>query len=170
MKHMLKGLLGGLLAVLLGLLPAMAQGAEFLPFRGDSRAAIEQAHAGRAMILTFWSVDCAYCVDDLALLGEIVRRHPQIVLVTVNTDDDAGAVNTVNAAKVLDKAGLPAHARWRFATRDSDRLRYQIDRKWYGELPRSYFYDKQHRVKAVSGKPDSAWLQGWLQELQAARP
>ncbi|MEY3747039.1 MAG: hypothetical protein RL194_498 [Pseudomonadota bacterium] len=169
MKHILKGLLGGLLAVLLGLLPAMAQGAEFLPFRGDSRTAIEQAHAGRAMILTFWSVDCAYCVDDLALLGEIVRRHPQIVLVTVNTDDD-GAVNTVNAGKVLDKAGLPAHARWRFATQDSDRLRYQIDRKWYGELPRSYFYDNQHRVKAVSGKPDSTWLQGWLQALQAGRP
>jgi len=166
MKQMLS-LPAGLVAVLLGLLPAMAQGADFLPFRGDSRAAIEQAHAGRAMILTFWSVDCAYCMEDLALLGEIVRRHPQIALVTVNTDDDNGAVN---AAKVLDKAGLPAHARWRFATQDSDRLRYQIDRKWYGELPRSYFYDKQHRVKAVSGKPDSAWLQGWLQEFQAVRP
>jgi thiol-disulfide isomerase/thioredoxin len=159
-----------LLSGFLFVLAVTAHAAEFLPFRGDSRAAIEQAHAGQAMILTFWSVDCAYCVDDLALLGEVVRRHPQIVLVTVNTDDDAGAVNMVNAGKVLDKAGLPAHARWRFATQDSDRLRYQIDRKWYGELPRSYFYDKQHRVKAVSGKPAAEWLEGWLQELQAAQP
>ncbi len=156
-----------LLSGFLFVLAVTAHAAEFLPFRGDSRAVIEQAHAGQAMILTFWSVDCAYCADDLALLGDVVRRHPQIALVTVNTDDDAAAGN---ASKMLNEAGLPVHARWRFAGHDIDRLRYQVDRKWYGELPRTYFYDTRHQVRAVSGKPAAEWLEGWLQDLKAARP
>ncbi|CAG0973245.1 hypothetical protein MTYP_01349 [Methylophilaceae bacterium] len=140
--------------------PAFA--VDFLPFRSDSRAAIEQSHAGKAMILALWSVDCAYCADDLKLLGDVVRRHPDVALVTVCTDSRETAEN---AGKVLNGVGLPLHARWLFAEKDTERLRYNIDKKWYGELPRTYFYDAQHQVKAVSGRPDAAWLEQWLKGL-----
>lgn len=138
------------------------QAADFLPFKSDSRAAIEKAHAGKPLILAFWSVDCAYCIDDLKLLGDIVRQHPEIKLVTVTTDSLEIAAN---ADKVLNQADLPPHKRWQFAEADAERLRYNIDRKWYGELPRTYFYDAQHKIKAVSGKPDPAWLKEWLAKL-----
>ncbi len=151
-----------LLGLVMLLATSLASAAEFLPFNSESRAAIEQAHLGKPLILTFWSVDCAYCEDDLKLLGDIVKQHPEITLVTVCTDDPATAAN---AKKVLGKIDLPAHKQWQFAESDVERLRYNIDKKWYGELPRTYFYNAQHQVKAVSGKPEKAWLDAWLKSL-----
>lgn len=144
------------------LISSAALAVDFLPFKSDSRAAIEQAYAGKPLILAFWSVDCAYCEDDLKLLGDIVKQHPDIALVTVCTDQQNMAAG---ARKVLSKIDLPAHQQWQFAESDAERLRYNIDKKWYGELPRTYFYDGQHKVKAVSGKPDPKWLEGWLNNL-----
>lgn len=135
---------------------------DFLPFKADSRARIEQAYVGNPLILAFWSVDCAYCADDLKMLGDIVRQHPEITLVTVTTDSQEMAAS---ADRVLNSIDLPLHKRWQFAESDTERLRYNIDKKWYGELPRTYFYDAQHKVKAVSGKPDPQWLEGWLNNL-----
>jgi thiol-disulfide isomerase/thioredoxin len=154
--------------VLLGLLllcsALSSLAADFKAFRSGSLAAIEKAHHGKPMILTFWSVDCAYCDKDLMLLGEVVRQHPHITLVTVCTDDPEIAVN---AKAMLSSLKLPEHQAWLFAEPDVERLRYQIDKRWYGELPRTYFYDAQHKVKAVSGKPEKAWLEDWLKSLSA---
>lgn len=159
--HILNSVLMGALMLLMN---SVLMAAEFLPFTSTSRAAIEAAHRGKPMILTFWSVDCAYCEDDLKLLGDIVKEQPEIALVTVCTDDPATAAN---AKKVLGKIDLPAHQQWQFAESDVERLRYNIDKKWYGELPRTYFYNAQHQVKSVSGKPDKAWLDAWLKSLSA---
>ena len=139
------------------------QAADFKPFDARSRAAIEQAQAGKPFILAFWSLDCTYCVDELKTLGELVRRHPQVSLITVCVDERSVASE---AADMLERVQLPAHERWQFAAVDSDRLRYSIDPQWYGELPRSYFYDAAHRVQAVSGRPTPAWLARWVQNVK----
>jgi thiol-disulfide isomerase/thioredoxin len=151
-----------LLGMLILLVTSVTMAAEFLPFTSKSRAAIEEVHRGKPFILIFWSVDCAYCEDDLKLLGDVVKQYPDIGLVTVCTDD---LENAANAKKVLSKMDLPAYQSWQFAESDAARLRYHIDRKWYGELPRTYFYNAQHHVKAVSGKPEQAWLEAWLKGL-----
>lgn len=139
------------------------QAADFKPFDAHSRAAIEQAQAGKPFILAFWSLDCTYCADELKTLGELVRQHPQVSLVTVCVDERSAASE---AAAMLERAQLPMHERWQFATVDSDRLRYSIDPQWYGELPRSYFYDAAHRVQAISGRPEKVWLNHWLQGIK----
>jgi hypothetical protein len=153
----------GWLIVLLLAFAFSAQAADFRDFDAGSRAAIEKAHAGRPFILALWSLDCAYCGEDLAALAEVVRRHPEIALVTVCTDERD---NAAAAARFLDKAALPSHERWQFAAADAERLRFTIDRQWYGELPRSYFYDAAHRVQALSGRPPADWLARWLQSLR----
>ena len=140
------------------LIAGCAQAADFRPFDAGSRAAIEQAHAGKPFILALWSLDCTYCQDDLNALGVVVRQHPDIALVTVCTD---GRETAAEAAKVLDQAGLPRHERWQFSAIDEDRLRYSIDRLWYGELPRSYFYNAAHHVQVLSGRVEPRWLDVW---------
>lgn len=152
-----------LVGALFGLsgLPSLAWATGFQPFQANSRQGIEQAHANKAIIMAFWSVDCAYCAEDLATLGEVARQRPDIVLVTVNTDQN----NAVEAEKFLDEIKLQPHERWQFGQADADRLRYSIDRNWYGELPRTYFYNLRHEVQAVSGKPAAAWLKRWLKSL-----
>lgn len=144
-----------LLLACLAACPAWAD--NFQAFQADSRQTIERAHEGKPIIMAFWSLDCAYCADDLTALGAIARQHKEITLVTINTDQDHAA----EAAQFLDKLKLPSHERWQFGQTDADRLRYKIDRNWYGELPRTYFYNRNHEVQALSGKPDAAWLTRW---------
>lgn len=145
--------------ILLLMLALPAWAGDFRPFLPDSRAAIEQAHAGKPFVLAFWSVDCAYCPEEIRHLGALVRARPDIRLVLVSTD----GVELQSQARAKLAQLLPAVPadRWIFAGDDPDRLYFAVDRKWHGELPRSYFYDGAGGVRGVSGQVDSAWLAGW---------
>lgn len=134
----------------------------FKAFNSNSRSQIEQSNQGKAFVLAFWSVDCPYCIEEMQSLGYVLRKHPQVKLITVCTDATGQAIDI---SKTLDQAHLPAHERWQFAETDEDRLRYNIDKNWGGELPRTYFYDARHQVQAISGRPPIAWLTDWF--LQA---
>ena len=133
------------------------------PFMASSRVEIEKAHQGQPMIMAFWSLDCTYCLDELNTLGEFVKHHPKIKLVLVNAD---GLSTTQEVAKALKQIKLPAaYEAWQFSEPDEERLRYSIDKAWYGELPRTYYYDNAHQVKAVSGSPDLIWLKSWASKF-----
>lgn len=132
-------------------------------FVASSRLEIEKSHQGQPMILAFWSLDCTYCLDELSALGEILKQHPKIKLVLVNAD---GLGTTQEVLKVLKQIRLPAtYEAWQFSEPDEERLRYSVDKAWYGELPRTYYYDHTHQVKAVSGSPDLIWLKNWASKF-----
>lgn len=81
----------------------------------------------------------------------------------VNTDGQSTA-SEINQA--LKKFNLPANIEmWQFSESDDERLRYSIDKQWYGELPRTYYYDKAHQIKSLSGSPDEGWLKQWGKSL-----
>lgn len=128
------------------------------PFGMASRQAIEQAHVGQPMILAFWSIDCGHCLDELPTVAEFVGKHPKVKLVLVNVD---GASTSQEVSKSLKQMHLQSFESWQFAESDEERLRFSIDKNWYGELPRAYFYDASHQVKAISGSPDTVWLKNW---------
>ena len=133
------------------------------PFMSSSRVEIEKAHQGQPMIMAFWSLDCRYCLDELSTLADFVKQHPKIKLVLVSAD---GLSTTQEVAKALKQIKLPArYEAWQFSEPDEERLRYSIDKAWYGELPRTYFYDNSHQVKAISGSPDVIWLRSWASKF-----
>lgn len=151
----------GLLGLLLLALPAMA--GDLRPFERGSRAAIEQAHAGKPFVLAFWSVDCAYCPEEIKHLGALVRQRPDIKLVLVSVD---GADFRADADKKLaDMLPEGQGERWIFAGNDPDRLYFSVDRKWHGELPRTYFYDGKGGVQGKSGQVNSVWLVEWARSI-----
>jgi len=133
------------------------------PFGAASRMEIEKAHQGQPMVLAFWSVDCVYCLDELGVLADVVKQHPKIKLILVNVD---GQSSSPEINKALKQIRLPSvYEAWQFAEPDEDRLRYSIDKSWYGELPRTYYYDASHQVKATSGSPDLTWLKDWAGKI-----
>lgn len=152
------------LFLLLGFLLSQPVVAEQLkPFVAASRFQIEKAHQGQPMIVAFWSLDCNYCLDELSTLGEFVKQHPKVKLVLVNTDGLSTAKEVVKAMKQIR---LPVtYEAWQFSEPDEERLRYSVDKTWYGELPRTYYYDNSHQVKSVSGSPDLVWLKSWASKL-----
>ncbi|HSI96101.1 MAG: TlpA family protein disulfide reductase [Methylophilaceae bacterium] len=147
----------GFLGLLLLALPVMA--GDLRPFDRGSRAAIEQTHAGKPFVLAFWSVDCAYCPEEIKHLGALVRQRPAIKLVLVSVD--GMEMKSEAGAKLAEYLPGGQGEHWIFAGDDPDRLYFAIDRKWHGELPRTYFYDGAGGVRGMSGQIDAAWLANW---------
>jgi len=140
------------------LLPAGSRAGEVRPFVSGTLARIQAAHAGRPFILAFWSIDCVHCPVELKHLAALKKAHPEldVVLVATDTPDVAQLVSETVARHGLDKV-----EQWVFADSSSERLRYEIDPHWYGELPRSYLYDARHRVEATSGVVSPGRLAQW---------
>lgn len=134
---------------------------EFMPFDMNTRKAIEQRYSGQFLIISFWSIDCPYCIDDLKKLGKALTKNTKVKLVTVCVD---GKESAKKAERVLNQAHLPEHERYQYAEADEDKLRYSIDPAWYGELPRTYFYDVNHQITPLSGKISNSFLGTWLKK------
>ena len=65
------------------------------------------------------------------------------------TTDDASATEQVQ--QILAKNGLTGLENWQFGDENPQKLRYEIDPLWYGELPRTYFLNKRHEREGISG-------------------
>jgi thiol-disulfide isomerase/thioredoxin len=142
------------------LLAGLAQ-AEVRPYVAGSLQQIEREHRGKPFILSFWSATCTHCPAELKALGELVGRYPRLALVIVATDTPAEAPELQRLAQSY---GLAGQTQWVFADAQPERLRYEIDRRWYGELPRTYFYDRQHRRDGRSGVVPVEQLERWASE------
>lgn len=143
------------LAVLL--LAGLAR-ADVQPYVVGSLQKIEGERRGKPFILTFWSASCTHCPTELKALGDLLRQYPRLDLVIVATDTPA---ETPELQRLAQGYGLGEQAQWVFADPQPERLRYEIDRRWYGELPRTYFYDRQHRRDGRSGAVPAEQLEQW---------
>ncbi len=132
--------------------------AEARTFTVDSYDTIVRAHRGKSLLMVFWSVDCPPCVKELTVLRNELVRHPDLQLVLVATDEPA---LRSRVDQIVEQKGLGAVESWIFSEESPNRLRKSIDPSWYGELPRSYFFDKQHQRIAVSGGITAAHLDAW---------
>ena len=68
----------------------------------------------------------------------------------------ASEVQSVLTEYQLDQADV-----WIFANEPNAKIRNGIDPTWFGELPRSYFFDAQHQSQAHSGAITPAQLEKW---------
>lgn len=150
----------GILALLLCLSAAYASAApEAKPFVRGSYQSIVSAHAGKPFIIGFWSLTCTSCRDDLALFGKLAKKYRDLDLVFVATDTPE---QKQELAHVLKQYRLERTESWVFADSFVERLRYEVDPEWYGELPRTYFYDARGNAQAVSGKLERAQIERWI--------
>ncbi|HYC02079.1 MAG TPA: TlpA family protein disulfide reductase [Azospirillaceae bacterium] len=154
------------LAALLALMLAGGAAAtERRPFRQGSWAEITGAHAGRPLAVHFWSLTCAPCLIELPRWAEFRRANPGVAVVFVSTDPPEDAER---GAAVLAKAGLADIPSWGFADPFAEKLRFEIDPRWRGELPRTVLIAADGSRRSVSGA-DLAAVEGWVAETVAVR-
>jgi thiol-disulfide isomerase/thioredoxin len=117
------------------------------PFEADSLERIVASQHGRPFVLLVWSLDCAYCQ---ASLDTLARARKKLRIVTLSTDslDDPQAAALMRQR--LATLGMTANA-WAFGAAPAEQLRYAIDPKWHGEMPRSYWFNGRGDQRAHSG-------------------
>lgn len=120
------------------------------PFESDSVERIIQAQHGKAFLLIVWSLDCQYCQASLKAVSQEKDRRKTFSVVTISTDalDDPEAVTLMNQR--LSSLRMTSNA-WAFGAASPEQLRYAIDPKWHGEMPRSYWFNARGERSAYSG-------------------
>jgi thiol-disulfide isomerase/thioredoxin len=138
--------------------PALASDS-IKPFMADSMQSILASRQGKPFILGLWSLSCTHCRDDLALLSNLSQQHPELEVVLIAADS---LEQSREARLTLAQYHFSRTEKWIFADDFIEPLRYSIDRRWRGELPRTYFYDADHTMQAISGKLDATMVQRWI--------
>jgi thiol-disulfide isomerase/thioredoxin len=138
----------GCAAILLAV-PAHAGGA-IQPFDADGMTRIAASQNGKPFVLVVWSLECEYCQASLSALAREKRKHKNFNVVTLATDAAGDPQAAALMQKKLATSGMAGNA-WAFGDAPPEQLRYAIDPKWHGEMPRSYWFNARGERIAYSG-------------------
>lgn len=149
-------------AVFLVVSLAAATASEPSTLRSFERGSWQQllhAHAGHPTLVHFWGVTCGPCKVELPQLGAFMKRNPSVDVVTI----DADLVPNSNSAalSMLQRAGLSSAENWTFGDSFAERLRYEIDPAWQGDIPRTILISRNGTVATIEGSAEPAVLQKW---------
>jgi len=163
-RHLAAGLL---LLALLASAPASEGQSELKSFGRGSWQQLLRAHAGRPTLVQFWGVTCGPCKVELPLLGAFMRDHQGVDVVTISAD----LVQDLPAATraMLQKSGLGSAENWIFDDGFVERLRFEIDPTWQGEIPRTLLIAGDGAITTIEGSADLVEIGEWLDGQAAAR-
>jgi thiol-disulfide isomerase/thioredoxin len=150
------------LAVLLILVAFSASAAELLPFARGSWEELRQKHDGYAAIVHFWGLTCGPCLVELPEWGRFAQATKGAGFVMVAADPVPEEPADLSAT--LAKAGLSDIESWRFADRFAQRLQFEIDPRWRGELPMTILLGRDGSARSILGSVDFAELRGWIEQ------
>jgi len=129
------------------------------PYQTGDWKTITKASNGAPLAIHFWGVTCPACVKEMPQWGAFVKRNPDAKIIFIQVDD----VSPEMMQKMLNKVGLEKANNYYIASSFDERLRYEIDPKWYGETPTTIVIDKNGKATRKTGLVDFQMLQGALQ-------
>jgi thiol-disulfide isomerase/thioredoxin len=128
-------------------------------FTAGSFKQVLASREGKPFVLVLWSLECQYCPTELKMLSALKRSYPKLDVVTIATDTVSDIPQLVSRA---ESYGTGKFEQWVFAEDMPERLRFEIDGRWYGEVPRTYFYDQKHQREVKMGLVNKAFVEEWL--------
>jgi thiol-disulfide isomerase/thioredoxin len=127
---------------------------------------LREAHTGQPLIVHFWGVTCGPCRAEMPEWGQFLKQHPGLRLVTIDADlvpNDAGAVKSM-----LAQSGLSSAENWMFDDDFVERLRYEIDPRWQGDIPRTLLIGRDGSTTTIDGVADFAKVNSWWTDQTGA--
>ncbi|OAF10782.1 TlpA family protein disulfide reductase [Bradyrhizobium neotropicale] len=160
MKRRIAGIL--CLGILLASGSALGAQPALKPFERGTWQRVLRDHAGRPTLVHFWGVTCGPCKVELPLLGQFAKDHPDIDVITISAD----LVPNLPAAaqSMLDKAGLSSTENFIFSDGFVERLRFEIDPAWQGDIPRTMLISQNGTITTIEGSAEIADLEKWSAE------
>ncbi|MGJ0397354.1 MAG: TlpA family protein disulfide reductase [Methylocystis sp.] len=149
------------LVLALALATSGAAAFDFKPYGRGAFAQLTKAHAGRPLIVHFWSVTCPPCLVELPQWAKFAAEAKGIDLVFVNTDSDE---DRARAQARIEKAGLSNADHYGFADDFVEKLYFEADSMWRGELPFTALVAPDGAVATVTGAIDDPLIVNWLEK------
>ena len=145
-----------------------AAATEVRAFERGSWQQIRTAHAGEPLVVHFWGVTCGPCRAELPQWGQLANERADLRLVTIDADLVPNAPKAVRA--MLEQSGLSSHAEnWMFSDDFVERLRYEVDPQWSGDIPRTLLIAADGTTTLLEGVADFSRIRAWLDTQPAAR-
>jgi thiol-disulfide isomerase/thioredoxin len=148
------------------LLVASSASAEDLhPFVRGSWQQIRATHAGKPIVVHFWGLSCAPCRVEMPNWGKLIAERPDLNLILINADIVPNERRAV--AATLSAAGLVPAENWIFQDSFVEKLRFEIDPSWRGELPLTLLIARDGTTTASEGIADLDKVRAWLDSQNA---
>ena len=128
-----------------------------LPLAHGDWAALRGRLTGQATVVHLWGVTCAPCLVELPAWSKFVSDHPRIPVLFVHCDP----VPWDKVLAALRRAGLDGARHYAVQGRVDERLQFEFDSDWGGELPRTLLIDPQGEQRGISGSVDFAAILAW---------
>jgi hypothetical protein len=141
--------------------PPAAQALEFRAYARGEFANLVKAHAGRPFVAHYWSIACPACVAELPQWAKLIGERRDLDVLLINTDDEE---MRERAAMRLEKAGLGGAANYGFADSFVEKLYFEVDRSWRGELPFTALVAADGTRTTVTGAIDDPDFIAWLKK------
>jgi len=139
-----------------------AKEGEIRPFKRGSWQEIRQAHVGRPTVVHFWGLTCGPCRVEMPVWGKLLQERSDLNLVVIDADLIPNQVD--DAAAMLAKTGLSGAENWIFDDPFTARLRFEIDPRWQGEIPRTMLIAPDGKMNIIEGVADPAQVRTWLDQ------
>lgn len=97
------------------------------------------------------------------MLSKLKRQFTDkldIILVAAYTLDDAPQF-----ISIAESYGIHEAEQWVFARFVSEHLRFDVDKRWYGGVARTHFYDRGHKRMVKTGLVDQKFVESWLARI-----
>src|SRR5690606_24850924 len=112
------------------------------------------------MVVHLWGLTCAPCLTELPHWAGLRRAFPKMSFVCIAADP--APMPAAYVAETLEKTGIRGVYSWSFADKFTQRLRFEIDPAWRGELPRTLLIDRDGTVTVMPGVADLAKVKAWI--------
>ena len=129
-------------------------------FGKGSWQTIRDAHAGKPTVVHFWGVTCGPCRVEMPSWGRFLKERPNLDLVMINSDLVPNEPASVT--KMLASTGLATAENWIFSDSYVERLRFEIDPSWQGEIPFTVLIDRDGKAVTITGSVELEELAAWL--------
>jgi thiol-disulfide isomerase/thioredoxin len=129
-------------------------------FKRGSWEEIRRAHMGQPSVVHFWGLTCGPCRVEMPQWGQLLQERTDLKLILIEADLVPNELKAV--AQMLAQSGLENAEKWIFADDFVERLRFEIDPQWRGEIPRTMLIARDGSTTIIEGPAEPAEIRAWL--------
>lgn len=110
-------------------------------FNSSDYSNIIKSREKTPFIMLFWSIECSPCLKEMHNISKLSKKERD-QFIFIATDGHEMKQEISNVLSTLD---LEKENNWVFNSNSSEAIISTIDKRWYGETPRSYYFDKNKK-------------------------